>query len=637
MFTHKRRILSAMRGEMVDYIPFVPRLDLWWLSNATRGTLPKEYEGMTPDDVSTKEGWPWYRMVPNFADISGLDDILHRAIGLFNFKQSAYGWRFSKDVEVNVVDNQGQQIVEYHTPLGMVRTIGGLTEESKKAGSSLGWVQEHVIKKPSDYAIVGHIFENIEVFPQYEGARAYIDQIGENGVAAIGGPSLGASPVHMIQKEFIDATKFYYEYKDNHRLVRELAEKVEVYFNKVLDILVDSPAEVVLWGANYDDMLTYPPYFEKEITPWLRKAAETLGGAGKILATHTDGENFGLMDQIRDCGAHLAESVTPWPMTKVKIEEYYRRWKDRLVIMGGIPESMLMKETASDEEFESFLDNLFKSVAPGDRLILGTADSTPPDAVFDRLKRIAERTREDGRLPLTAGAANPVSEAAMARAAERTEGGKRRNEQIIPITEAVISGDETILCKLVDEFLGKGYSARDILNNGMIPAMEQIGERFKTGDVFIPEVLLSARAMNRALEILEPHLSGDKTVEGVRVLIGTVRGDMHDIGKNMVATMLRGVGFEINDIGINVATDEFIRRVEEYKPHVLALSALLTTTMPEMKNVIKALTENELREGLRVIVGGAPVNQKFADEIGADGYAGDAGAAVELVKRLTAR
>lgn len=637
MLTHKQRILAAMRGELVDYIPFVPRLDLWWLSNATKGTLPKQYEGMMPDDVSNAEGWPWYRMVPNFADVSGPEDILHRAIGLFNFKQSAYGWKFSKDVEVNVKEDQGQQIVEYHTPKGMVRTIGGLTEEAKKAGSSLGWVQEHIIKQPSDYAIVGYIFENIEVFPQYEGAQSYIDQIGDNGVAAIGGPTLGASPMHMIQKEFIDATRFYYEYNDNYELMRELAEKVEIYFNKVLDVLVDSPAEVVLWGANYDDMLTYPPYFEKEITPWLRKASEILGGTGKLVATHTDGENFGLMNQIRDCGAHLAESVTPWPMTKVKIEEYYQQWRDKLTIMGGIPESILMKETASDEEFESFLDNLFKSVAPGDRLILGTADSTPPEAVFDRLKIIAERTREEGRLPLAAGGANPISEQTMARAAERSDTSINKNDEFVPISEAVIGGDEDMLGRLVKEYLEKGVSARDILNKGMIPAMERIGERFKTGDVFIPEVLLSARAMNGSLEILEPHLSGDKTVEGVRVLIGTVQGDMHDIGKNMVGTMLRGVGFEINDIGINVAAEEFVRRVEEYKPHVLALSALLTTTMPEMKSVINALSEKGLRQGLNIIVGGAPVNQKYADEIGADGYAGDAGEAVELVKRLTER
>jgi 5-methyltetrahydrofolate--homocysteine methyltransferase len=164
--------------------------------------------------------------------------------------------------------------------------------------------------------------------------------------------------------------------------------------------------------------------------------------------------------------------------------------------------------------------------------------------------------------------------------------------------------------------------------------MEVISERFKTGEVFIPEVLLAARAVNEALAVLEPHLAGAQQQESFRVLIGTVEGDLHDIGKNMVATMLRGVGFEIRDAGVNVAAEEFVRQVEEYRPHILALSALLTTTMPAMERVLEALSQRELRSGLRVMVGGAPVNQKFADGIGADGYAPDAGEAVALAREL---
>jgi corrinoid protein of di/trimethylamine methyltransferase len=634
MLTHKERILRVMRGEMVDVIPYVPRLDLWWLANVFKGTLPKKYAGMKPDDISRAEGWACYHMVPNFADVSGQEDILHRSIGLFNFKQSVYGWKFSPNVEVKAENQGGLQVVEYHTPLGVVRTVGGLTEEMKKAGASLGWVQEHLIKKPEDYRIAGYIFENIEVFPKYEGAQEYMDQLGDWGVYAAGGPSLGASPMHLIQKELLDATRFFYEYRDHYREMQELAEKIGIYFEKVLRVIIDSPAQVVLWGANYNDMLTYPPFFEKEILPWLRKAGQVLGDRGKIVATHTDGENFGLMDLIRDCGAHLAESVTPYPMTKVRIEEYYRRWRDKLVIMGGIPESILLEETATREEFEAFFDNLFKSVAPGDRLILGPADSTPPNAVFDRLLRIGESIEKEGRLPLIAGSARPVSADQLADAAARV-GPQTAPEGIFRvIQEDVICGDEGLLKKHAGELLEKGVPALDILHKGMIPAMERIGERFKTGEVFIPEVLLAGRAMNEALAVLEPHLAaGGKGKEG-KVLIGTVLGDLHDIGKNMVAIMLRGVGFEIRDLGVNVTPQEFVRQVEAYQPQILALSALLTTTMPEMKKVIEALKEKGLREKIRVIVGGAPVNQKFAKDIGADGYARDAGEAVPLAKRL---
>ncbi|MFO7963170.1 MAG: B12-binding domain-containing protein, partial [Desulfobacterales bacterium] len=504
MMTHKQRMLAAMRGEMVDRIPFVPRLDLWWLANLTKGTIPSKYQGMMPDEISRKEGWACYHMVPNFADISSAEDVLHRSIGLFNFKQSAYGWRFSPDVAVTVQEKDGQQSVEYATPLGSVRTIGGLTEEAQRAGSSIGWVQEHALKTSRDYRVMAYIFENLEVFPQEEGCRQYLEKVGEEGAVAAGGPSLGASPMHLIQKELIEATQFFYAYKDNYRELKVLADGIAVYFDKVLDILADSPAEVILWGANYDEMLTYPPYFEKEILPWLRKASDVLGSRGKILATHTDGENQGLMELIRDSGAHVAESVTPYPMTKVKIEEYYARWRDRITIMGGIPESILLEETASDEEFEAFLDTLFKAVAPGDRLILGTADSTPPNAKFDRLHRIAERVEKEGRLPLAAGSLNPISQLQMERAAVRVSSEKDVDSRLLTIKQNVLNGEEELLVKNALALIGKGMDAGTVLNDGMIPAMEQIGERFKTGDVFIPEVLLSARAMNRAMAELEP-------------------------------------------------------------------------------------------------------------------------------------
>ncbi|HOO39201.1 MAG TPA: cobalamin-dependent protein [Deltaproteobacteria bacterium] len=629
--THRERILNVMRGEMVDVIPFVPRLDLWWLGNATRGTLPEEFAGMQPDDVSRAEGWPVYHMVPAFADVRSMDDVLHRSIGLFNFRQSVYGWRFSPDIEVNVVDKDGQQIVEYHTPLGMVRTVGGLTEEMKKAGASLGWVQEHIIKKPEDYRIVGYLFENIEVFPQYDGALEYIRQVGDDGVAAAGGPTLGASPMHMIQKDLIDTTRFYYEYRDNYHLVRSLAECIEVYFDKVLAIIADSPAEVVLWGANYDDMITYPPYFEKEILPWLRKASEVLGGRGKIMATHTDGENLGLMDLIRDCGAHVAESVTPYPMTRVRIEEYYSRWRDNLTIMGGIPESVLLKETTTDEEFEVYLTNLFRTVSPGDRLILGTADSTPPDAVFDRLRRIHERVEKEGGLPLK-GWAHAVAGQSFKKQALVEE--IMDQDAFGQVRDLLIAGDDDALPARVKVLLEQGIAANDILHKGLVTGMMHISELFKSGEVFIPEVLLAARAMNEALAVLEPHLAEGDRQKNRKVLIGTVQGDMHDIGKNIVAIMLKGAGFEVRDLGVNVASDEFVRQAQDYRPDILALSALLTTTMPAMKSVIDLLDEKNLRGTLKVMVGGAPLNQRFASDIGADAYAKDAGEAVTAAKEL---
>jgi methylmalonyl-CoA mutase cobalamin-binding domain/chain len=506
----------------------------------------------------------------------------------------------------------------------------------KRAGASLGWTQEHVIKQPADYEVIGYIFENIEVYPNHQNFLAYADEVGEDGVIAAGGPSLAASPMHHIQKEFLDPTRFFFEYQDHYGLMRDLAERITPYFEKVLGAVAESPAEVVLWGANYDDMLTYPPYFEKEIAPWLGRAAETLGARGKLVATHTDGENLGLMDLIGDSGVHVAESVTPHPMTKVDIAEYYARWRDRLTIMGGVPECVLLEETASDEEFEAFLDHLFESVAPGDRLILGVADSVPPNAVFERLLRLGERIESEARLPLAAGAVRTISKQCLEDVAVRISPEIGGVDELDAVRSAVVAGDGASLDACVRELLGEKVSAREILDRGLIAGMEVISSRFKTGDVFIPEVLLAARAVNEVLEVLEPHLAGEKQREAVRVLIGTVKGDLHDIGKNMVAIMLRGVGFEIQDAGINVASEEFVRQVEEYQPHILAMSALLTTTMPEMKKVVDLLVQKGIRRSLRVLVGGAPVNRKFADEIGADGYAPDAGEAVAVARDLVA-
>ncbi len=637
MTTHKERILAAMRGEMVDVIPFVPRLDLWWLANSLAGTLPEPYREMKHDEIARANGWPLYRMVPDFTSVAGgTDAVLHRAIGLYRFRQAVYRWEFGGDVEISVEGAGGQQRVEYRTPRGTVSTLGGLSEEMMRAGASLGWTQEHVIKQPADYEVIGYIFENLKVHPNPGDFLAYADELGEDGVLAAGGPSLAASPMHHIQKEFLDPTRFFFEYQDHYGPMRDLAERITPYFEQVLGAIADSPAEVVLWGANYDDMLTYPPYFEKEISPWLGRVAETLGARGKLVATHTDGENLGLMDLICDSGVHVAESLTPHPMTKVDIAEYYSRWRDSLTIMGGIPECVLLEETASDEEFEAFLDHLFESVVPGDRLVLGVADSVPPNAVFDRLLRIGERIETQGRLPLAAGAARTISKQSLEQAAAAVSPDTGGSDEFDAVRDAVIAGDGAGLDESVRKLLGAGTSAREILDRGLVAGMEVIGSRFKTGEAFIPEVLLSARAVNQALEMLEPHLGGERQEKNVRVLIGTVKGDLHDIGKNMVATMLRGVGFEIHDAGINVDSEEFVRQVEEHKPDILALSALLTTTMPEMKKVLDLLGRKGLRQSVRVLVGGAPVNRKFADDIGADGYAPDAGEAVSVARDLVA-
>lgn len=188
--------------------------------------------------------------------------------------------------------------------------------------------------------------------------------------------------------------------------------------------------------------------------------------------------------------------------------------------------------------------------------------------------------------------------------------------------------------KLVQEALEMGESAESILRGGLIPAMDRIGIKFKSGEIYIPEVLIAARAMHAGMTVLKPILSKSTTNLSKKVVIGTVKGDLHDIGKNLVVMMLEGGGFEVIDLGIDISADKFIEAIQKHQPQVVGMSALLTTTIKEMKNILQAIEKAGLRKKVKTIVGGAPVNEKFAKEIGADGYAPDAASAVDIVKSL---
>jgi len=631
--THKERMLMAARGEMPDMLPYAPRFDLWYSANAYRNTLPEQYRGMGPDEIARSEGWGLHKVVPELLRVDRPEENVYRGIGFFGLKENGYRIRFSPNVDIRVERTPDVTRVEYHTPLGVVGTKEVITEEMRSAGVSITWLEERAIKRVEDYRIMAYVYQNMEIVPDYERYRRWKAEVGDDGVAVLTG-IFTASPMHHIQRDLLEGTEFYYQYNDRQTEIRTLAESMEPLYAQLLGVVADSPAEVVYWGGNYDDMITYPPYFEKEILPWLKKASRALEAKGKLLICHCDGENLGLMDHIRESGMHVAEAVCPFPMTKVKIEEYYARWGDKLTIFGGIPQSLLSEGTASEEEFQRYVDHFFRAVAPGRRIIVGVADTTPPDADFDRLRRLGDRVQREGRLPLEGGAFRPVTDGHLQAAADRVAPEAVTDETFGIVFEDVLAGNHADIKTHVQELLDRGLKAKDILARGMLSAMEVIGVRFRDGSLFIPEVLLSARAMNEAVTVLEPHLAKEKREASGMVMIGTVRGDLHDIGKNLVATMLRGVGFEVLDLGINIPVEEFVAQVEKHRPDILGMSALLTTTMPQMKKVIDELKACGLRDTVKVMVGGAPVNEKFAREIGADGYGADAGASIDVAKAL---
>jgi corrinoid protein of di/trimethylamine methyltransferase len=200
--------------------------------------------------------------------------------------------------------------------------------------------------------------------------------------------------------------------------------------------------------------------------------------------------------------------------------------------------------------------------------------------------------------------------------------------------DAILNGDQKTAVAVTQEALAEGCDPMELITKHMVPAMDEVGRRFECEEYFVPELLLSARAMKGSLELLRPLLAASGAQPAGRVVIGTVKGDLHDIGKNLVASMLEGGGFEVIDLGADVPPERFIEAVREKNARIVALSALLTVTMPSMRKTIDALKEAGIRDQIKVMVGGAPVTPQFAEEIGADGYGENATAAVALARKF---
>ncbi|MGA2989135.1 MAG: corrinoid protein [Candidatus Korobacteraceae bacterium] len=202
--------------------------------------------------------------------------------------------------------------------------------------------------------------------------------------------------------------------------------------------------------------------------------------------------------------------------------------------------------------------------------------------------------------------------------------------------DAILKGDNKGAVAVTKELISEGSQPMDLIANYMIPAMNEVGRLFESEEYYVPELLLSARAMKGALQLLRPLLAASGAQPAGCVVIGTVKGDLHDIGKNLVSSMLEGGGFEVVDLGTDVTPEKFIQAIQEHQANIVALSALLTVTMPMMKNTIAALKQASLRDRVKVMIGGAPVTREYANSIGADGYSETATGAVALARQLTA-
>ncbi|MCD6362281.1 MAG: hypothetical protein J7M38_15595, partial [Armatimonadetes bacterium] len=389
--THRERILAALQGRPVDRLPWVPRLDLWYNANRYCGTLPREWADASLPEIIADLGVGRHEVIPDFLDTEHPDEGCDRALGIEHCRNQPYRLRFRRTERI--VERSGDELrVTWRTPVGEVSAKLLYTEQMRRDGVTLMHVSERVVKRPEDYDIIGFIFEDLEVVTDGGRYGELRDEVGDTGIA-VAYCNVAASPVHHLLKELVPYDQFYYDLHDRPEIILRTAERMTGYFDAVVDACAESDAEVVLFGANYDVSLTTPPIFAEHIAPTLTRVADRLHAAGKLLATHTDGENDGLLHFYGECGVDMADSVCPAPMTRLPLAEYRREFGTRPAIWGGICSVSVLDQAMTDEEFEAHLDDVIGAVGDGRGMIFSIADTTPPDASLARIRRIGERLR----------------------------------------------------------------------------------------------------------------------------------------------------------------------------------------------------------------------------------------------------
>lgn len=390
-FTHRQRMLTALKGEIVDRLPWVPRLDLWYNAHKRAGTLPAPFQQASLYEITDALDWGFHAVIPQFKNVRSPADECHRALGVYNLSTMPYATVF-ENVDVTMDSAGDDTCVTYRTPKGTLRTRVRHDEAMRRAGITISHIQEHAIKEPADYAAVAWLFDNARVTPNAEGYARFAAEVGERG-CAVGFVSLAGSPMHLLLRELMPFDQFCYELSDHPDELATCATSIGSYYERVFTTVADSAADIFLFGANFDAAITSPPFFEEHIKPWLRKFADLLHRRGKLLLTHPDGENTGLLDSFLDSGMDIADSICPAPMTRLNLRQVREHFAGRISILGGFPSVALLPESMSDRAFEAYVDDFFGQLGTGDRQVLGISDTTPPGADFQRLVALGERAR----------------------------------------------------------------------------------------------------------------------------------------------------------------------------------------------------------------------------------------------------
>jgi len=392
--TFRQRMLATIAGQPADQIPWAPRMDLWCIALRARGELPARFHNLNTAQIARELGVACHAVRADSTLRRSPEDLALRGLGLDNHPDYPYRVEL-RGLKMEFRRDPENLWTTIHTPAGTVPIHLYQSAQMARDGISLPFVKSYPVRSAADLEAVGQIFEHLEVVPTPQAYAAFHERVGEQGLAVASGPGV-ASPVHLMLHDLMPMDRFFYLYHDDRKAVERLAAQMTPFFEAALEALAACGAEVVFWGANYDQDLTWPAFFDAEIAPWLQKVAERLHREGKYLLTHTDGENEALLPLYPACNFDVAESVCPAPMTRCTLAQVRAGMGPRTTVWGGIPSVVLLEESMGEAQFEAYLDQVFGELGTGERLILGVSDNVPPAASLGRLERIRERVEGFG-------------------------------------------------------------------------------------------------------------------------------------------------------------------------------------------------------------------------------------------------
>ncbi len=385
---HAEHAIAAARGIDTGCLPYAPRFDLWFNAHRYKGNMPPEYSLCDRAlDIARMEGVGGHSVIADFIRPRDPSETVDRGLGLYSLPQFPYRVTL-RNVERTVECEDSATTVAYRTPRGAASVRYIHTEDMRRAGASISAVTKHAVECADDVDILVHIFDRLDVEADYSGLETMLCEADGDAIV-VANVSLPGSPMQYIMRDLMDITTFYYAMNDWPEKLGKLADAIGGFFERIMSVGAACPCDVLLFGANTDETITYPPFYEEHIMPWIGRFASMAHEHGKLVLIHADGENRSLFDLYRQSGIDILEAVATAPMTKCGIREILER-ADGMTVWGGIPSVVLMEDVYGEAAFEAFMRDTLDAVGTRARFILGVSDTTPPDADFSRLLRIRD-------------------------------------------------------------------------------------------------------------------------------------------------------------------------------------------------------------------------------------------------------